>query len=342
MTRAAPDALSIERIQPTSPMLIDWHQTMRAAYLDGNEAMWWESFAQLQYSVTRPHPRSRRSLFGAVRARQCVGALEVTWRVDRRTEPAQVELGVAPGAQGRGVGRELAAYARAFARDQGCNVLQAEVFVPGAQELQEWRPGRFLLQQGFVVGNVEDRCVLDLPWQGLPQEGPPHGGVQLLSWVGACPGRYEVEWTALQQQMKEDLPVGTLTRGDTGVDIAQMREQECRMLDQGWLLLQSMALIGERPVGFTELMVDRHDPRIAVQESTLVDRAARGRGIGRSLKVSNLQQLALLPPELQIGMQHVQTYTAQQNGPMQRLNEQFGFRRVGTMHDAELLITPAH
>ncbi len=142
--------------------------------------------------------------------------------------------------------------------------------------------------------------------------------------------------------MEEDVPVGTLTRGDTGVDIAQMREQECRMLDQGWLLLKSMALIGEQPVGFTELMVDRNDPRIAVQESTLVDRASRGRGIGRSLKVSNLQQLALLPAELQIGMEHVQTYTAQQNGPMQRLNEQFGFRRVGTMHDAELLISPAH
>lgn len=74
---------------------------------------------------------------------------------------------------------------------------------------------------------------------------------------------------------------------------------------------------------------------MVVQESTLVDRAVRGHGTGRALKGANLRQLAQLPVGLACQMRHVQTYTAQQNMPMQRLNARFGFRTVGTAHEAE-------
>lgn len=330
------DAITISPVEPTSLMLRDWHDVMRDAYLEGHEAMWWESFGHLQQSVTNPHSRNKRFLFAAIGAGCCVGALELTIAVERPSEPVQIELGVAVDNQGAGVGRELASYAVAFARQQGCTTLQTEIFVPGLQSLESRRSGQFAARQGFTVGNVEDRFLLDLPWDHRGASSLPVDAVRTQSWVGECPTEHEQGWAALEQQMEEDRPLGDLTRGDTMVDVARMRETEHRMLERGWLVIRTMALLDGKPAGYTELLVDRDHPELVVQDSTLVDRAARGRGIGRALKTANLQQLGGLPDDIVQQMRHAQTYTAQGNTPMQQLNAQFGFRKVSTMHDAEL------
>ncbi len=329
------NALEIVHVPPTSALLHQWHSVMRAAYTDGHDAMWWESLPQLQHSVTIPHSRRSRYLFAAMRDGWCVGALEIAGQVDHPAEPVQIELGVARDHQGNGVGRELASYAVGFAVGHGHTTLQAEVSVPVGQALESTRSGLFLARAGFTVGNVEDRLLLELPWDGRGERAASCPGLVLSSWVGACPGEHEIAWSALEQQMEEDVPIGGLTRSNTTVDIARMREGEQRSAARGWLLVRTMASLHGAPCGYTELMVDVHDPALVVQESTLVERAARGRGIGNALKSANLRRLAELPNDLVSRMEYVQTYTAQQNAPMQRLNEQFGFVRVGTLHDAE-------
>lgn len=330
--------MSVSRIvavDPTSPMLRDWHQVLRAAYTDGQGPMWWISLAHQLYTAEHPHPLRTRSRYAALYGERCVGALELAAAVGDPAEPVQVQLAVASEWQGRGIGRELASYATQVATEHGHLILQTEVNVPGTKTLESTRSGRFLRKQGFRVGNVEDRLLLDLPWDGRGDRGSHSGGVSVQSWVGAWPQRYEVEWASLKQQMEEDHPVGDLTRGDIQIDVERMREAEQRMMQRGWILLRSMALLQDRPVGFTEMFLDADDPAIVVQDSTLVDRAARGRGVGRSLKAANLHQLQALPTDAATGMRYVQTWTSRSNTPMLRLNEQFGFRAVGTMHDAE-------
>lgn len=331
--------LEIAQVLPASQLLDEWHSVMRAAYAEGQGIMWWESLAQLRYSVTHPHSRSTRFMFAAMQDGHCVGGMELMVEVQRPDEPVQVELGVLAGQRGRGVGRALAAHGRHFAGSLCCTTVQSEVFAAVGQSLESTRAGDFLARQGFEIGNVEDRMLLELPWDGRGERPESAPGLVLVSWVGACPDEHATAWAALGQQMEEDVPVGDLTRGDTTVDIPRMREGEERSAAaRGWLLVRTMALLDAVPTGYTELMVDIHDPGLVVQESTLVDRAARGHGIGSALKSANLRQLLALPTDLVSRMKHIQTYTAQQNVPMQRLNEQFGFRKVGTLHEVELRI----
>ena len=331
-------ASSMVEVDPTSAMLQEWHDVLRTAYTDGQEAMWWVSFAHQRYIAIHPHPRRTRSRYAALDDAQCVGAVEIVADVEQPAAPVQVQLAVAPQWQGRGIGRDLASYALQLAAERGHLTVQTEVYAPAGQALESTRSGRFLREQGFRVGNVEDRMVLDLPWGGRGDDGPPSDGVQLQSWVGECPRRYEVEWAALKQQMEEDHPVGDLTRASTRIDVERMRENEARMMQRGWILLRSMALLQDRPVGFTEMFLDVDEPTIVVQDSTLVDRSVRGRGVGRSLKAANLRQLQQLPAPTVGRTRYIQTWTSQSNAPMQQLNRQFGFRPVGTMHDAELAL----
>lgn len=132
--------------------------------------------------------------------------------------------------------------------------------------------------------------------------------------------------------MDEDVPLGDLTRTDHHADVAAIRSHEERMDEQGWVLVSSMAeMTGDEPlaVGYTEIMVSRHAPEIAVQEDTLVDRAYRGRGIGRALKIANLRQLHDLPEAAAV--RWLQTYTATDNEAMLALNAELGFVVADTM-----------
>ncbi|MGO1355185.1 MAG: GNAT family N-acetyltransferase, partial [Brachybacterium tyrofermentans] len=72
-----------------------------------------------------------------------------------------------------------------------------------------------------------------------------------------------------------------------------------------------------------EIFVSRHDPEIITQDDTLVDRDHRGHGVGRALKLANLENLMTL--EEAGRARWVQTYTALDNAAMLALNRAFGF-----------------
>jgi GNAT superfamily N-acetyltransferase len=122
--------------------------------------------------------------------------------------------------------------------------------------------------------------------------------------------------------------MGELTRSTRVTDVAAVRENEERMRAQGYVLV-SLARIGGRAVGYTEMLVSSHDPDIVNQDDTLVDRAHRGRGIGRALKLANLRQLQEVPEAA--NSRWVQTYTATDNTPMLALNRAVGFRETDIM-----------
>jgi GNAT superfamily N-acetyltransferase len=137
------------------------------------------------------------------------------------------------------------------------------------------------------------------------------------------------DWTLLTGQMEADVPMGDLTRSPKRSDVAEVRLNEQRMAEQGWVLVSALAQLDGVSVGYSQIFVSRHDPEIIAQDDTLVDRAHRGRGIGRALKIANLENLSGVP-EAHDG-RWLQTYTALDNGPMLALNRAFGFREADVL-----------
>ena len=105
----------------------------------------------------------------------------------------------------------------------------------------------------------------------LTRETP---GVSIKSWTGACPAEYVQHLARLVIQMDEDVDLGDLSRPTTVTDLAGLRQNEQRLLAQGYLTLTSLAIVDGTPVGYTTLHVDRNWPEMVIQDDTLVDRDA--------------------------------------------------------------------
>lgn len=304
-------------VDPSRPDdLIAWNALLRDGFNAGREAAWWASDETTLARYGDPKPGRTSVLLLATLEDRPVGAAEVDAGPG---EPAEVEISVLPDARRHGVGTALAEAVRE--RLQGvAEVAQAETY-------SEAGVG-FATTLGLRVGNQEHRLLLDLPVDlaALHAQRRAAPGVEVQSWTGACPDDLIEDWARLTTQMEEDVPMGDLTRRASRSDVDSVRSGERRMADQGWILVRSLARLGGVSVGYTEIFVNRHDPEIITQDDTLVDRDHRGHGVGRALKLANLQKLLAL--EEATGGRWVQTYTALDNTPMLALNSAIGFRIV--------------
>ena len=95
----------------------------------------------------------------------------------------------------------------------------------------------------------------------------------------------------------------------------------------------------QRGAGFAGdslMFVDVHNPTAVSQDDTFVRSAHRGHRLGVALKLANLAIVARDYPDRQV----VHTWTAEVNGPMQGINEMFGFRKVEKMHEYQRVDAP--
>ncbi|UVI37002.1 N-acetyltransferase [Brevibacterium spongiae] len=327
--------IRITRIDPADEHdLLAWNEVMRTAYTADRTATWWRSpEATLTQFATPRTGKEDIALIGRLGDEAICGA-EVNLTVD---SPADVELGVLPDHRRRGCGAALAEAVEQILtdRDRTSAIVQTETYCAAGVA--------FARSRGMRIGNEEHRLLLDLPAYldadanrykdsgasttvPVVKEDPDFS---VTSWIGGCPEDILEDWTRLREQMDEDVPLGDLTRVVSHAGTAAIRSHEERMDEQGWVLVSSMAHVGDLAVGYTEIMVSVDDPQIVIQEDTLVDRTYRGRGIGRALKVANLRQLPAV--EATASARWVQTYTATNNGPMLALNRDLGFEVVDTM-----------
>jgi mycothiol synthase len=314
--------------------LVAWNDLIRTAYTADRTAAWWRSPETTLSQFA--HPRTDKQDFALIAhlGQQAVGGAEINVTTN---SPAEVEIGVLPAHQRHRIGTALAEAARQILTEAepGPAIVQTETYCPAGVA--------FAKSRGMRVGNAEHRLLLDLPAyldadanrykdSGASTTVPAlkeNPDFSVTSWIGACPEEVLESWTRLREQMDEDVPVGDLTRTVSHASTAAIRSHEERMDEQGWTLVSSMAHVGDLAVGYTEMMVSAHDPQIVIQEDTLVDRAHRGRGIGRALKVANLRQLPAV--DAAASAKWVQTYTATSNEPMLALNQDLGFAVVDTM-----------
>ncbi|MEE1650824.1 GNAT family N-acetyltransferase [Brachybacterium sp. J144] len=311
------------QITPVDPAdreaLLAWNALLRDGYTAGRDAVWWASEESTLAQYGNPKPGRISVLLLARLDDEPVGAAGA--EVDPGN-PAQVELSVLPGHRRRGVGRALAAAARA-ALDGHASVVQAETSSEAGVA--------FARDQGMRIGNQEHRLLRAMP---LPPETEaatpaPTPGLEIRTWHGACPEDLVEDWARLTTQMDADVPMGDLTRPASRGEVEDLRRSEQRMDEQGWTLVRGLALLEGTAVGYTEIFVNRHDPEILTQDDTLVERAHRGRGIGRALKLANLENLRAVPEAAQA--RWIQTYTALDNEPMLALNRSLGFREADVL-----------
>ncbi|ATG50999.1 N-acetyltransferase [Brachybacterium vulturis] len=314
------------RIIPVDPAdresLLAWNAVLGEGFNAGREAAWWASEQTILARFGDPKPERLSVLLVASLDGEMVGAAGAD--VDPG-DPAEVEISVLPTHRRRGIGTALAAALRETLAGHA-EVVQAETYSEAGIS--------FALAHGMRIGNQEHRLLLDLPVDRAALLGSSDAvraapGIEVRTWRGACPEDLIQDWARLSTQMEADVPMGDLTRPAPRSEVTEIRRSEQRMDAQGWTLVRGLAYDPGTAVGYTEIFVNRHDPEILTQDDTLVDRAHRGRGIGRALKLANLENLAGVPEAE--SARWIQTYTALDNTPMLALNRSLGFRQADVL-----------
>lgn len=311
------------RVEPVDPqnvtLLLRWNGILREGCAFGRQKAWSRSDEATRLQFQNPHPTRSSVLLLAEIDGVPVGAAEAHVHPG---EPADVEIAVLDAFRRRGVARALLHAVRNTLRGTA-TVMRTETYSDAGVS--------FARSEGMRIGVRESRQVVDLPLpQGILDSFPgPPSNVEVISWVDACPEELLDDWARLRAHMSDDVPMGDLTRTAAPVDVAAVRRNEERMSEQGYALVRSVGRIDGHSVGYTEILLSRPDPTIALQDDTFVEERVRDRGIGRALKVANLRRLLSVPESA--GSRFLQTYTALTNEPMLALNRSVGFEEVDVL-----------
>ncbi|WP_182253390.1 GNAT family N-acetyltransferase [Microbacterium esteraromaticum] len=291
--------------------LIEWNGALRASCVEDRVGVWWPSDETVLAQFADPLPGRRRwALVHRAEDGSLAGAADVSAGPG---EPAEVTIGVLPAHRRRGIGTVLWEAARELLADEAPSVVQSETWSQAGVAFAECC--------GLAVGNSELRMLRSAVAPAPDRHAA--ADVEIVTWTGAVPDDLMHDWVRLNTRMREDVPIGELTRRVTSLDAEWVRAHEKRMTDQGWILVRAMARLAGEGVGYTVLFVAADGDEIVVQDDTFVERAHRGRGIAGLLKSENLRQLSALPASA--AARWVQTTTAVDNHPMLALNRAIGF-----------------
>ncbi|MBM7464764.1 GNAT family N-acetyltransferase [Microbacterium esteraromaticum] len=304
--------MSVSVVDPVdAAALIEWSAAIRRSCVEDRVGAWWPSDESvLAQFADPPSGRRRWALVYHADDGSVAGAADVAVSDG---DPAEVTVGVLPEHRRRGRGTALWEAARELLAEHSPAVVQSETWsAPGVA---------FAERIGLSIANSEFRMLRDSA--SAAPDAPAVSGVDVVAWTGAVPDGLLGDWVRLNASMRDDVPLGELTRRATVIDPDWVRAHEKRMSDQGWILVRAMARAGSRGVGYTVIFVARDGDEIIVQDDTFVEGAYRGRGIARLLKAENLRQLRSVPAAA--AARWVQTSTAVDNSAMLSLNRAIGF-----------------
>ena len=236
----------------------------------------------------------------------------------------EVNIGVAPAVRGRGVGHALLRGAAGFAVTHGQTHLRgwtADAVPAGgafchrldADVLQVVRERRLDL---FTV----DRANIGR----LTRQGAHHAlGYDLLFVSGAIPEALQADSRHLLHELLDAAPVGGGSEAERRASVKVLSAQKAGAQRSGrmrWVIYAREKKSG-RLVGRTSVGWSADDPTLVGVGGTVVDRAHRGRALGRWMKASMIERVMAECP-----LAHFMVTTnAAGNAAIGKINEALGF-----------------
>lgn len=231
-----------------------------------------------------------------------------------------LEILVHPQARRRGLGRKLVTLAARRVHLEGFSSIGVEV-IGGTSATA------FFESLGFEREYVETRGVLTLSTVDWLTLGEMAGGIASGYRIEFHPGGppedlIEAYAQAKLEQQNADEP--DLDLRPSSSDPQRLRES-LTCLHQRGLRPYIVLAIHERSgvvAGLTEVVVPAQHPTRADQYDTIVVRDHRGYGVDRAIKARMLFELRSAEP----GLREVQTWNAQHNESMLKVNAELGFQ----------------
>ena len=286
------------------------------------------------HRVRDPGPGREPALFFAWRDGRVAGFVRTEITTIDNLHTAQLSGQVRPELRRQGIGRALWAHALADVRAKGRTTVGANACAPVDGGLPRTGDGAaFLKAMGLTAKLTMVRRRLDLSAvdkervEAQLAEGWTHaGGYELRVWVSHTPPDLIDDIAYLDGRLLEDAPTGDLDIEPFKVDAQRVREQEA-------------AAARAMRTGLNAALVHTATGRIAAwsfighelvhngygsQGVTIVDPDHRGHRLGMVVKLELQKYATAVTPGLRV----IETYNADSNAHMIRINDLVGFRPV--------------
>ena len=310
----------------------DLRRAVEAVDLPGDPPIGW---ALLTGMLRHPWPGSENLTFLARRDGVLVGWLGISLPQSENVDTATVEVQVAPAYRRQGVGRALVTEARRRAAELGRNRLLTELTGPAAEAFATEHGARRVLadtQRRLDLTTVDDARL-----DGLLADAVAHSaGYSLLQWTGPTPDEHLAAVAALESRMTTDAPMDDLRWDQEVFDADRMRARDAVMTarrNRAYTTAVRHDATGV-VVATTMLTVADGVDQFAGQWQTIVEPEHRGHRLGMLLKVANLRYLQQHEPAVTF----VDTWNADSNAPMLRVNVEMGFVPVRQWAEWELVL----
>jgi len=229
-----------------------------------------------------------------------------------------LEVLVHPAVRRTGLGRELVRVAARRVWDEGFQSIGVEV-------VGDTPAVAFYESLGFTRDYVETRSVLDLrtvDWPALTEMAAEVGtGYHVEFWPGGPPDELLEAYARAKAEVRDSDDVELRP---SSYDPDRLRDSLATLHRRGmkpYIVLALHERTGD-VAGLTEVVVPAQHPTRADQYDTIVVHDHRGYGIDRAIKARMLLELRSAEPQLV----EVQTWNAQDNESMLKVNAELGYR----------------
>lgn len=330
MTANRAEDIEVEAIDPNDTAAFDgWF----AVWIAIDQERWpdqpgWQHEELLAMALDQEGPHERRPLvarLGGVVA----GVIGLEMSRHENLHLARVDLRVLPEHRRRGVGTALVEAAEWIAAASGRTELATEDETPVRSGYEDCATP-FARCLGFTPVQRGVRRSIDLPLDAAhaeslrrdPRANP--AGYTLLSFGNHWPDEYLEDRCEFGRRMSTDAPMGEQELDEEVWDADRVRALEASLTAQNRAKVATVARhdASGRLVGFTEVAIPLGAPESSWQHDTLVLREHRGHGLGFAMKLANLFAVQ----ERHSGVRRINTWNAEENGPMIAVNEDLGFR----------------
>lgn len=149
-------------------------------------------------------------------------------------------------------------------------------------------------------------------------------------WEDRTPENLLAQFVGLRNQMGKEMPGKSQedSVAHTADRIRSAEKSTARSYDR--ITAAAREILTGELVGYSVIFL-AHGSDEAIQDDTFVKSAHRGHKLGLALKVATLAAVQRDHPE----RTSIHTWTDPSNDVMQRINKQFGFRKIELMHEVQ-------